>query len=471
MEIPALILYAAAVFLAASRAKRQGGGAAAFFVNNRSSSARNVGMSILVSCVGASATVGIAGMAFKVGTPAFWWLGSGACGLLLLCLFLAKKVRRSKAFTMPQLVENLLGRDARLLVSVIIVLAWIAVLAAQFSASVRILDALTGLDPKLCLLFTFVFISCHTVYGGQAAVMRTDGMHGMIMLCGLATAAVWLGLHNPAPLSAVSFEMVNSDFPVARLLHFLCVIGGSYVVCPMLFGRMLCASDAHAAQRGGFLGVAGLLVFAALIVALGLACRGLIPAETPADAVLARVLTTVLPQWLQPLVLIALLGAIVSSADSCLITAGTVLCRDLLHKSDSGSCRLCILVLACAGATLSLQDKSVLTFLLMANDVYVSGAVAPVAAGLLLQGRRNIGPRFACAAVFSGGCMGAAAALTGQPAWSYAGMLVSAALSLLGTDTSVSGGVLRLSAITLYARRRTREAQTRIYDFFVRYSR
>ena len=79
--------------LEARRELRAGNGKDAFFVNDRRSGPWQVGISIIASCVGGSATLGMAGLAWQAGTPAFWWLGSGACGLMALTLFLAKKVR------------------------------------------------------------------------------------------------------------------------------------------------------------------------------------------------------------------------------------------------------------------------------------------------------------------------------------------------------------------------------------------
>jgi hypothetical protein len=77
---------------------------------------------------------------------------------------------------------------------------------------------------------------------------------------------------------------------------------------------------------------------------------------------------------------------------------------------------------------LSLWGKSILGFLLMAYGVFACGVVMPVGIGLLLYKKRSIDPRFACVAVGAGGLLGLAAALTGDPLWSYAGMLVSGAL-------------------------------------------
>ena len=79
--------------LEALRESRAKSGRDAFFVNSRASGPWQVGISIIASCVGGSATLGMAGLAWQAGTPAFWWLGGGACGLFVLTLFLAKKVR------------------------------------------------------------------------------------------------------------------------------------------------------------------------------------------------------------------------------------------------------------------------------------------------------------------------------------------------------------------------------------------
>ncbi len=80
-----------------------------FVVAGRRYGAGVVGVSIVASCVGASATIGMTGLAFSSGTPAFWWLGSGAVGLLVLSTLLARKVRRSNVFTLPDMAEKFIS--------------------------------------------------------------------------------------------------------------------------------------------------------------------------------------------------------------------------------------------------------------------------------------------------------------------------------------------------------------------------
>ena len=118
-----LVFYFAVLFFVALWSTRNGVDAATYFLNGRRSTAFAVALSIVSSCVGGSATMGMAGLAWQVGTPAFWWLGSGAVGLTVLSLFLAQKVRESGAVTMPEMLTAFLGEPSRPLASVIIVTA------------------------------------------------------------------------------------------------------------------------------------------------------------------------------------------------------------------------------------------------------------------------------------------------------------------------------------------------------------
>ena len=403
----------------------------AFFVNNRASNAWGVGFSIIVSCVGASATIGMIGMAFVVGTPAFWWLGAGSIGLIVLSLCLARAVRKSGAYTLPHMVEAFLGKQARPLIAVVIVVAWSAILAAQLTALSTVLGSLTGFNVYACLVGSFLLVCGHTL-GGQSAIMRVDKIQALIILAALVIMLIWLTSHNPEWVQHFRFEVVNEQFPMEKLLYFLVVVGANYLVCPMLFGRLLSAKDEKSAISGGLIGALGIVVCSALIVAVGLACKGLIPADTAQDTVLTAILTNVMPPWMHIVVSFALISAIVSSADSCLITAATVCSHDILGHRSPKTARYCVVTLGVAGAAVSFWGKGILGFLLMAYDIFACGVVAPCFVGLILLPARRINAHFACTAVVVGGVIGAIAAFTGDSVHNYIGMGASGLITLAG---------------------------------------
>lgn len=417
-----------------------------FFVNSRSSGSVAVGMSIVASCVGGSATIGMAGLAWQVGTPAFWWLGSGATGLLVLTFFLARKVRQSGARTMPEILTTFVGAPARPLAAMIILVAWLAILAAQFSALAAIMQPLLDM-PELgrtpVLVVGAGLVVLYTMLGGQASVIKSDCLQYILMMCALGAALVALHGINPDALREVPLQVVNADFPLSRLSYFMCILGGSYVVCPMLFGRLLSAKNPQQARMGGLWAFAGLVLTAAIIVALGIACRGLVPADSPAEAVLTSTVMGHLPPWLAVLVLLGLFSAVLSSADSCLVTAATVCCNDILHRTDLATCRWVTLALGLGGLVLALPHKGILALLLMANDVYVCGIVVPVFVGMVLYGRVSFHPAGMAIAMIAGGALGLTAALTENPFFSYSGMLVALVFSLCAARRPVAVGAIK----------------------------
>ncbi len=430
MAVALLCLYAGVLFHISRRIGKNADGSA-FFVNRRTSSAASVALSLIVSCVGASATMGVAGMAFKVGTPAFWWLGAGAVGLTLLAFLLAVKVRQSGCYTMPEMSSRLLGPQARPLVSGIIVVAWTGNLAAQSAAMSARLGSLTGWPPIICMGVGFVLIVAHTL-GGQAVIIRTDRFQFYLLMGGLILLLIGLTNHNPGWFAATRLEAVNEQFTVNDLLHYAFVIGGNYLVCPMLFGRFYSARDTASAKRGGILGALGLAACSVLIVSVGLAANGVIAADTASDAVLTAAVEQALPVWLGVVVLLALLSAIVSSADSCLVTSSTVLCYDLLKSDNPRMGRVCVLLLGAAGLGLTLLNKSILGYLFLAYDIYVAGVVMPVFVALLYNKWQVRRPVICLLAIGLGGLLGAAAADWEDPSFSYLGMAVSAGLTLVG---------------------------------------
>ncbi len=402
----------------------------AFFLNSRSSGSWQVTFSLTASCIGSSSTIGMAGLAWSLGTPAFWWLGVGAIGLAVLALFLAEKVRKSGAWTSPELVGIYLGPQARVLVAAILIPAWLALMAAQFTAMGKCTEALTGLPSGISLFAGSGLLILYSVLGGWASVIRSDQPQGTLFLLGLTAAAFCLWRQDPTPLAGLELNLIDADFGPDRLIYFLFIVGGSYVAGPTMFSILLSARDERSAARGCGTAAFILLMAAILITTLGILCRGAVPQGTAQDDVLVASIAS-MPSWAGMALLVALFSAVISSADSMLVTVSTVVCNDLLHRRNTTLCRIVTLVFGAGGLLLATQGHSILDLLLMGYDVYVSGVAAPVTAALLLSSRP--GPKrpfMGAAAIAIGGLCGLAAAFTDLPLFCYMGMAVSAALTL-----------------------------------------
>lgn len=423
------ILYSLIFVILAWLEHRRGQTTEDYFLNRRRSSARQTGFSIIASSVGGSATVGVCGLAFAVGTPALWWLLSGAAGLALLRLFMVSRVREHKeALTMPSLIGPLIGSGALRLSCAIILCAWTTILAAQFLAMGRIVEGLTGLPMIPATLGGAFVIVLYTWLGGQASVIKSDVVQLAVMAAGLVTILSALVLMHPEPLATADFEWLNEDFTTSDWARFMLLIGGSYVVCPMLFSRIMSARDDAAARRGTTIGMLGIIIFAFLIVALGLQARAWVPAGTPQDAVLPE-LVRQLPPWAGGAFFLVMASAILSSADSCLITAATIAANDVFKRPSVSASRKLLLVISAAALALAFSGKDVLGLLLTANTIYTCAVVAPAFAALVAG--RALSPTIMLATIASAGTIALASELLHNDALAYLAAAVSIAGSLL----------------------------------------
>ena len=80
--------------------------------------------SLLATILGSSAILGSSDLAFSQGWAAAWLLLSAAFGLLLL-VFVAPLIKQQGKYTLPQLVGDQYGKEAKIIASFIIPIAWI----------------------------------------------------------------------------------------------------------------------------------------------------------------------------------------------------------------------------------------------------------------------------------------------------------------------------------------------------------
>ena len=397
-----------------------------FFVNARATTTMGVAISTLTSCVGASATIGVVGLSFDVGIPAFWWLGSGALGLVVLGGFLANRVRASKAYTLSEIIASLLGKQAELIASVIIVFAWTAIVTAQLVACVFLIQALLGTGKLLALLLGCLLITLHTISGGQSGIIHLDKFQVNLIIGGVLTLLIWGVFYSPSTIEEIDFSWINHQFPLSKALYLCFILGGSYIVCPMLYGRVLSARDENAARNGILLAAFLLAIIAFMIVLVGIYARGIVPSDTTTDQVLITLLSAALHPWLAQFIYLFLLCAVVSSADSCLFAASSALSRHLLRRDSIYANRWSSLLLMGIAVLLTFTNQSILDYLLMANNIYVCSIVIPVMMCFLFRRTANsIHQPVMLSGMILAGILGAIAAFSDQYSISYLGLICS----------------------------------------------
>jgi len=418
LQLSVIAAYLVAVIAIGVWSRRRAGTRDGFFVAHRRGSLPLVTGSLLATAVGGSALVVTASWGFSFGLPGAWWLLVGSVGLLVLGAFLAGKVRGAAVYTLPELVEKQYDRRVGLAASVLIVVAWVGVVAGQIVAAGSFLSILgIGSATSWMIVFTSVVV-IYTVLGGQLSVLRTDLFQAAIVFAGIfvAVAAVLsrvggLGeLKASLPPDYFGFP-VNARFDGKVLLAHLILVGATYVVGPDMYSRLFCAKEEKTAQRSAILAAFLFVPLALAIALIGMSGRVLYPQIVPGDA-FPQVVRAVLSPALSGLILAGIIAALMSSADTCLLSQSIILTQDVIkrfHPLDERETvlltRLSLVALGSLALGLALAVKQVYSSLMFAYTIFTCGLVVPVVAGFYRQ-KLKVTAHGALAALIGGGILG-----------------------------------------------------------------
>ena len=414
-----IIAYFLAIIGIGVWSRRRAGSQDGFFVAHRRGTTLLITGSLLATVVGGSVTVGMAGLGFGQGLTGAWWLLVGAIGLLILGCFFARKARVAAPYTLPELVEKQYNRHVGLAASILIVIAWTGVVAGQIVAAGKVLSILgLGSVTTWMIIFTAVFVG-YAVLGGQYSIIRTDVFQAAILFAGIFVALVLVfsqvgglgGLKASLPPAYFSFPL-SPKFDGKALVSLLILVGATYVVGPDIYTRLFCAREERTARLSVFLSAFLFLPLAFAITLIGMGAKVLYP-EISAEQALPQLVRGILSPVLSGLILAALVAALMSSADTCLLSQSVILTQDIfkkIHPSfDEGKTvlltRLSTLVLGLIALGLAIALKGVISSLLFAYTIFTCGLVVPVIVGFY-KAKLKVTSQGALAALIGGGVVG-----------------------------------------------------------------
>lgn len=426
----AVLVYAAVMLAVGLYHVRRVGSFREFVIAGGRQGGGLITLSLLASMIGGSATLGLADLVLDIGFPAFWWLGVGSAGLLLQAWLLSVRVRNMGACTLPDVAGIAVGPEARVLTGLIIAVTWTGIVAAQFTALSQIFAVLTGMgDTRVPLVLVSLVVILYTAAGGQLSVLRTDALQFALVFGGVAAACVWLYTGPDEGLGAwlAGVEPLNARFGWSDLGSLFLLVGAAYFIGPDIFSRNLAARDGATARRSTVAAAVMLAVFGLLVVALGqwAAAHGV-----SGGNVLVALIRDHLPAPVALLLGLGLISALVSSADTCLMSAASILEHDFLRRENVGRARVFVMLVGGVSLGIALLKSDIIGLLMAAYSVYAPGVVIPLFVAVMAHGRRPLHRPLWLAGVAAGGVCGFVAGVAGLPGLPLVGMGVSAALAV-----------------------------------------
>lgn len=147
---------------------------------------------LLATWVGSGTIIGGASFAYTYGPLAsIFFLAGTPLGIIVL-YFIAKKIRRSSSYTVPELLERHYGISVRSLASLITVLAYVGITAYQFTGGGYILSVITPLSPQAGSIVVAVLVTFLAFSGGLKSVAWTDFVSALVIVFSLVIALPYI---------------------------------------------------------------------------------------------------------------------------------------------------------------------------------------------------------------------------------------------------------------------------------------
>ncbi len=374
-----------------------------YAVAGKSQTTFAVTMSLLATTIGASTTIGLCDTVYSIGFPGIWWLLFGAVGLILQSFILSEKVRDLDAATLPDLARIVSGRTAEMVIALIIVIS-----AGQLAAMSSLISFAFGEEGNAIPVIISVIIVFYTLAGGQLSVVRTDKIQFIFIIIGIVICFGYLyithGDNNAAVFSNI--ELLNENYRPVNLFNQLFVIGGVYFIGPDIMSRNFISKNKKTARISALAAGLMLILFSVIITLIGMWCRHNIPASSMSGKALMYVITLI-PKPLGIVLTLALLSAILSSTDTCLINASGIFVKDILKRDNVKLVRITVAVIGTLAIVLTFcGDGDIMTLLSGAYSVYTPGIIFPLTIAVLCYKKRDLRKGLWLTGVIAGGLFG-----------------------------------------------------------------
>ena len=299
---------------------------------------------------------GYSGMTYRIGYA--WIMCVHFMTAIVACYLifapkLYKRARQYNYITPTDYLQHRFGSNSlNIIVTVIMVFVLSNYLLAQLMAMGRAMQGLSSADPNIAyqqgvILLTLIMVIYGTL-GGIRAVAWTDVIQGSILIVGLIVLLFMLFKQFGSISLATATIQQTQDFSkinvpdanrIREWISYILIVGFGSTLYPQAIQRIYAARSEKILRQGlAFMAFAPL--FTALIaVIIGIYAIAYVPGleGTASDQVLTRILSiiqqnSILGYWLIVILYAAVLAAMMSTADSAMLSISSMLSKDIYSR-------------------------------------------------------------------------------------------------------------------------------------------
>ena len=295
--------------------------------------------------------LGLTGMGYAVGAQAYWVVVGEILGIAGSWWLISRRLKRLSdehdSITVPDALAAKFQDRWHLIrgVAVIIILSMVTIyVTAQMVASGKALDGFLGIPYEWGVVAGSVIIIAYTFIGGHKAVSYTDVLQGVLMFLGLLfvpivainAAGGWdtimttLAAEDPGLTDM--FSLTSDGFPGWIAIASFVGIGLPFLGVPQLLVRYMSIRAEAELKKARWVSVVVLFVFTFGAVTAGIAGRALFPGLADPEQIFPTLSSELFSPLVAGVLLVIVISAIMSTADSLLLLASSAVVRDTMQK-------------------------------------------------------------------------------------------------------------------------------------------
>ena len=343
------LIYTAVLFQNANQGRRRSTAVSDYYVGGRNVGGVVVGMSFFATYASTNSYIGNAGKGYEYGIA---WL---LCAITLVFFTwlswttVAPRMRRFAAhwdaLTLPDFLNARFAAPTNALkfvTGLIVVFASLLYLIAIFKGAGNLFQHFFSIPYWAAVGVTLIIVMLYTSIGGFISVVRTDVVQGSLMLVGSVTMFYFItsaagGVSVLPELAeredtAMLFDL-NGAIPLVVLLGIALSGSLKLLVDPRQVSRFYALRDERSVKVGLWVSVVGIAVVQFCLYPIGLYARFLVDGVTDTDLIVPMLVNdpSVFPLWVSDFLIIAIIAAAMSSMDSVLLVAASVLYKDVVE--------------------------------------------------------------------------------------------------------------------------------------------
>ncbi|MCE7792788.1 sodium/proline symporter [Salipaludibacillus sp. CUR1] len=330
--------------------RKSSAGLTDFFLAGRKLSKWTVAFSAVSSGRSSWLILGVTGTAYLTGLNAVWAVAGYITVEVFMFFFVARRFRqfseKTGSITIPDIFESRLGdpwKIVRLVSSLIILFFMVAYVGSQLVGGATAFSGSLGITSTQGMWLTASIIFIYTILGGFHAVSKTDVLQILFMFFSLivlpATALIQLGGFGPV-LDVMAAEGGGFTSPFAfafGAIIGLLGIGFGSPGNPHIVVRYMSLKNVREMRQAAMIATVWNVVMGWGAILTGLIGRVYFPSveQLPGEnneQIFTSLGAEVMNPFFAGILLVAVLAAIMSSADSQLLVGSSAVVRDIIDK-------------------------------------------------------------------------------------------------------------------------------------------